>query len=109
MAAPVAGRNRSADVGDGAARGLGAVKRARLVQGDLGAAHARIVQTGQGQPLREGLDQADVALGGDGAGGGGHVRCAYATALPQLEAALERMARFLDALPATAKTERARA
>ena len=44
-----------------------------------------------------------------GAGGDGHVRCAYATALPQLEAALERMARFLDALPATAKTERARA
>ena len=44
-----------------------------------------------------------------GAGGDGHVRCAYATALPQLEAALERMARFLDALPAGAATERARA
>ncbi len=43
-----------------------------------------------------------------GAGGDGHVRCAYATALPQLEAALERMARFLDALPAGAATERAR-
>ena len=44
-----------------------------------------------------------------GAGGDGHVRCAYATALPQLEAALERMARFLDALLAGAATERARA
>ena len=43
-----------------------------------------------------------------GAGGDGHVRCAYATALPQLEAALERMARFLDALLAGAATERAR-
>lgn len=44
-----------------------------------------------------------------GAGGDGHVRCAYATALPQLEAALERMARFLDTLPATAEAERAQA
>ena len=43
-----------------------------------------------------------------GAGGDGHVRCAYATALPQLEAALERMARFLDALLAGAARERAR-
>lgn len=33
-----------------------------------------------------------------GAPGKGHIRCSYATALPLLEEALERMARFLDSL-----------
>jgi aminotransferase len=37
-----------------------------------------------------------------GPGGAGHVRCAYATALPQIEAALERIGRFLDRLGAPA-------
>jgi aminotransferase len=37
-----------------------------------------------------------------GPGGAGHVRCAYATALPQIEAALERIGSFLDRLGAPA-------
>ncbi len=50
------------------------------------------------------LHEARVAVvPGDafGPGGAGHVRCAYATALPQIEEALERIGRFLDRLPAT--------
>ena len=34
-----------------------------------------------------------------GAGGAGHVRCAYATSLPQLEEALSRIERFVATLP----------
>jgi aminotransferase len=51
------------------------------------------------------LREARVAVvPGDafGPGGAGHVRCAYATALPQIEAALERIERFLDRLGAPA-------
>jgi aminotransferase len=36
-----------------------------------------------------------------GQSGEGHIRCSYATALPQLEEALERMARFLGECQAT--------
>jgi aminotransferase len=48
------------------------------------------------------LQEARVAVvPGDafGAGGAGHVRCAYATSLPQLEAALNRIESFLSSLP----------
>ncbi len=44
------------------------------------------------------LTQEKVAVvPGDvfGPSGEGHVRCSYATALPQLEQALERIARFI--------------
>jgi len=47
------------------------------------------------------LHEARVAVvPGDafGPGGAGHVRCAYATSLPQLEEALKRMERFLGGL-----------
>ncbi|MCD6033603.1 MAG: aromatic amino acid aminotransferase, partial [Thermomicrobiales bacterium] len=33
-----------------------------------------------------------------GPGGAGHIRCAYATSLDQIEAALERTSRFIDTL-----------
>lgn len=39
-----------------------------------------------------------------GLGGEGHVRCAYATALPKLEEALARMERFVRSLPGFAPT-----
>jgi aminotransferase len=48
------------------------------------------------------LHEARVAVvPGDafGAGGAGHVRCAYATSLPQLEEALARIERFVATLP----------
>jgi aminotransferase len=48
------------------------------------------------------LHEARVAVvPGDafGAGGAGHVRCAYATALPQIEEALARIERFVAGLP----------
>ena len=48
------------------------------------------------------LHEARVAVvPGDafGAGGAGHVRCAYATSIPQLEEALNRIERFLATLP----------
>ncbi len=51
------------------------------------------------------LHEARVAVvPGDafGPGGSGHVRCAYATGLGQIEQALERMERFLDNLEVTA-------
>ena len=37
-----------------------------------------------------------------GPGGAGHVRCAYATGLDQIEEALERIGRFLDRMPVAA-------
>ncbi|MDQ3695756.1 MAG: aminotransferase class I/II-fold pyridoxal phosphate-dependent enzyme [Chloroflexota bacterium] len=37
-----------------------------------------------------------------GAGGAGHVRCAYATSIPQLEEALNRIERFVATLPGMA-------
>ena len=42
-------------------------------------------------------EQKVAVVPGDvfGASGAGHVRCSYATALPQLETALERIGRFL--------------
>jgi aminotransferase len=45
-------------------------------------------------------DEAVAVVPGDvfGPSGEGHVRCSYATALPQLEQALERMRRFLSTL-----------
>jgi aminotransferase len=39
-----------------------------------------------------------------GAGGEGHIRCSYATALPKLEEALERMERFVQTLPGVVPT-----
>jgi aminotransferase len=48
------------------------------------------------------LHEARVAVvPGDafGLGGEGHIRCAYATALPKIEEALERMERFVRSLP----------
>jgi aminotransferase len=51
------------------------------------------------------LHEARVAVvPGDafGPGGAGHVRCAYATSLPQIEAALDRIGRFLDRRPVAA-------
>jgi aminotransferase len=51
------------------------------------------------------LHEARVAVvPGDafGPGGAGHVRCAYATSLPQIEAALDRIDRFLDRRPVAA-------
>ena len=51
------------------------------------------------------LHEARVAVvPGDafGAGGAGHVRCAYATALPQIEEALMRIERFVAGLPGAA-------
>jgi aminotransferase len=41
-----------------------------------------------------------------GPGGAGHVRCAYATGLAQIELALDRMARFLEALGVDANLTR---
>lgn len=53
------------------------------------------------QDFAEGLlnEQKVAVVPGDvfGPSGEGHVRCSYATALPQLEQALERMGCFLDA------------
>jgi aminotransferase len=48
------------------------------------------------------LHEARVAVvPGDafGPGGAGHVRCAYAMSLPQIEEALTRIERFLERLP----------
>ncbi len=48
------------------------------------------------------LQEARVAVvPGDafGAGGAGHVRCAYATSIPQLEKALDRIEQFVATLP----------
>lgn len=52
------------------------------------------------------LHEARVAvIPGDafGPGGAGHVRCAYATGLPQIEEALERIGRFLERMPGVAR------
>lgn len=55
------------------------------------------------------LHEARVALvPGDafGPGGVGHVRCAYATSLPQIEEALRRIGRFLEGIGVRAEAER---
>jgi aminotransferase len=55
------------------------------------------------------LHEAKVAVvPGDafGPGGAGHIRCAYATSLDQIEEALERMERFLSRITPTATIDR---
>jgi bifunctional pyridoxal-dependent enzyme with beta-cystathionase and maltose regulon repressor activities len=56
------------------------------------------------------LHEAKVAVvPGDafGPGGAGHVRCAYATSLDQIDEALERIERFLGCITPTADRMRA--